>query len=155
MGTWPAYIVPQWLDQNGGMSEPYMSIYPQSSAVITPYSALLASMQAMSACKLQAAVLQSAGTYAGALGSSPHPLVTDQLRIQVKNAHNAGFLTIPGPIASIFLGDGQTLNTANALVQAFMAQVQAVLGDSQGNAWVTLVGGTRRVVLQGPGSYPG
>lgn len=150
--AWPAFLIPQWVDAVGGTSEPFMSIYPQASAVLTPYNQLLAAMQAMSACQLRAAVLQLANTYPGASGSSSHPQASDQLRIQVSNGARTGFVTIPGPIDSIFLSDSVTLDLTNPLVVALKSQLIAVLGDTTGASWTAIVAGARRRVAQGQGS---
>jgi len=53
-------------------------------------------------------------------------------------------LLVPAPLRSIFLADGQTVDTANASVIALVAAAIAALVDSTGNPVIALVSGTLR-----------
>lgn len=153
MSIWRSYVVPQWVDLNGTTFRPYCTTYPQTDASLGPWSGLLSAMQAMSACTLEACVIQSAATIVGSGGSSPFPTAQDKLLIQVENGVNTGYVAIPGPLASLFESDTVTLNMSDSLVVALVNEILSVLGDGQGGIWTRAVGGKRVRVNFGPGTY--
>jgi hypothetical protein len=128
-----------------------MSIYPQGTAVLSPYETLLAAMQAVSACTLIGATVQASNSFSGLPATSPTPLVKDQARIQVKSSAGSGFLVVPGPISTMFNAQG-TLDLTNPLVTELISAILAVLGDTAGNQWTSVVGALARQVQQGTGS---
>jgi len=147
-----SFLAPQWTDTQGGEAQPYMTLLNQTPLVVTPFASLLYSLQALSACTLGGVIVHTGATFSGSpSGASSHPQAVDQLRIQLAGV-NTGFITVPGPIDAIFSSGGVNLNTSNTLVQSAWTQIQAILGDYEGNPWTTLVGGVRRRVNYGGGA---
>lgn len=146
-----SFFVPQWTDQLGGLSKPYSFTAAQTPAVLTPFVSLLSALDALSACKLGAVVLQLYAPNTSSFGSSSTPNCTDEARIQLKSSGGkSGYIVVPGPIDGIWTGPGGTLDIAASQVVALQSAL-TVLGPGDGTGWTTIVGGVRGVVAPGPG----
>ena len=151
MSKWLNYIVPQWVDEGGLTFRPYTTVYPQVSANLSPYSSLLTALQACSACQLQACIIQAANTLSNSLGTATFPTALNKMVIQVQNSNGTGYIAFPGPADACLMGDGVTLNLSASIVATLVTEILAVLGDSQGNQWTSVVGGKRIQIIPGPG----
>src|ERR1700676_3863206 len=140
-------MAPAFVDVTGGTSVPTMSLAVQTPLVTTPYAALLAALQNASAMELFSVAQQLGAAQSGSAGTSPTPLSTDQLRLQVASGFSTGYIIVPGPVSALFMSDGVTFNPSSSVSVALIAAILGVLGDPAGRPWTAVVGGTRRKVL--------
>jgi hypothetical protein len=137
---------PNFTDVAGGQANAAWTTLDQSDSGAGPYSGLLTATQALSCAGVFAAVTQVRTIPGASPITGPYDTVMDQAVMRVVSAAQSSNLAIPAPIASIFLSDLLTVDLSNTLVQAWFSEVQAILGDSYGNPWLTLAWGQRRMI---------
>lgn len=148
----PVMVNALWLnsmDTNENQSAGMWTLQDQSALVTTPYDALITASANLSEMALFASMLQKRAMRSDTALVGPYSTYRDQAVFQVQSNNGIVDLVIPGPVASIFRSDGITVDLSNALVQAWWVQVQAILGDSLGSPWTSLLSGRRRMIQAG------
>jgi hypothetical protein len=143
--------MPVLYDSTGRPAAPAMTLANQTRLVTTPFTALLNAIQACSSCNLSGVAVQTGAVVSGTGTAGSTPLAQDQCRIQLYSGYLTGWISIPGPIDSMFLSDNKTLNLSATVVVNLQSAIVGILGDVQGNPWTEIVGGVRRQVALGPG----
>jgi hypothetical protein len=144
-------LMPVLIDSQGRPSSPALTLANQTRLIVTPFERLLNALQACSSCNLAGVAQQIGAVVTGVGTAGASPLATDQCRIQLVSSSLTGYMSVPGPVDAMFLGDGRTLNMSSSIVVELQAASVGILGDVQGNPWIGFVGGVRRQVALGPG----
>ena len=119
----------------------------QSAAVLGSLATLMTKTQALTDCSLIACAIHVWKDLTGVTGTGPYKAISDKVTFTFRSSKGTfGRLTIPGPKAAIFNADGKTVNLAQADVAAWLAQVYALLGDSEGNPWQAVTLARRRKI---------
>ena len=148
----PPMVNAIWLnsvDTNQGQSAGMWTTQDQAALVTTPYDGLISASQALSDMGVFAAMFQRRKNLANTPVIGAYSTWRDQAVFLVQSPNGVAQLVIPGPKASIFAGDGSTVKLGDPLVKAWWEEVQAVLGDSTGAPWTSLIRGYRTMLQPG------
>jgi hypothetical protein len=140
------YALFHWQDSNGKPGVSFLVTQDQGEGGAGAYSPLAAAAQdccdaAIVAVQYTTTVIVAATPVAGDYGT-----VWDRAALIGRNAvTNASQRSVlVGPKADIFRADRITVDLTDSRVVAFQAQVEALLGDSMGNASGPFVRGVRQ-----------
>jgi hypothetical protein len=138
-----------WEDLSGQQVTFQWNTQDQSNSVPGPLAALGASAQALSSCKLRAMQYVTTSLAAGAAATGDYPSAWDRAVMLTKLENTYGQLQIPGPKATVFKDDHQTIDYDNPQVAAFVAQALSVLGGKTGSPLLSVYAGGRSKVRNG------
>lgn len=137
-------VILEWTDAASGFLRTSNWITPGN-----PSGTFLLALQAMSNASNTSAVAGPAVISPTPAGSSQYSLSTTTAVLNFLTGAGTGVqVTIPAPIVGMFASDGVTVDPANVIVAAFIAQVIGVLTDGAGNvvtSFNTGVKSSRRV----------
>jgi hypothetical protein len=124
-----------WQDVNGGTATSFMPTQDQSDDGGAAYAALADAAQGCCDARIVAVQYMSTLLTPGAATTGDYQTVWDRGvlfgRNSVTNKSQRNVLV--GPKSGIFLPGNLKIDLTNSLVMAYMAEVQAFLGDAAGN----------------------
>ena len=134
-----------WLDVNGRPATTFWTSQDQASGAAGSYSALASSAQALSTAAVVAVQFQQTMLISSTAVSGDYQSVLDRavLLATLEGLSGSRRPAIPAPVSSIFLPGNEVVDMANADVLAFLAQLQATIGDGNGHAISTFKRGWR------------
>lgn len=133
-----AYVV--WGDAFGATRTVYYSFL--TGSLLAPWSAAAVAVVNPTPLQVTAATVQTPG---GAPSTNPYPNVSDAAVLSFLSAGgNIIGVTLPGFKEALYLADNQTVDPAQPLVIAFVAQCLGFLVDTFGNPATTFLGGIRQ-----------
>ena len=141
-------LYPMWQDADGAQAATGYTLLDQSDVPYGPYSSLLAAALNISVAKHAFVSFNLRAAGAGSTGTGPYQSILDSAEFAVKSANYVKVLSIRAPDDSIFLPGTDLVDMSDSRVQAFITQVQTVLGDSYGSPWTAVAQGIRRRVGQ-------
>lgn len=124
-----------WLDFNGVTRQTILSS-------LTGAGAVWAAVQACSRAQVLTSWESPLGATVGAAANASYQSVKVSAQLTFQTASGSLLrLTVPAPLLTIMLADGQTVNPADPLVAAVIAAAVGTLTDGSGNAAVSYVSG--------------
>lgn len=135
-----------WQDQNGNTAVSFVTSKDQTAAPPGAATTLVAAAQPCCDARIVAVQFQSTLVIGGAATTGPYKTVWDRAVLIGRNSvtNKSQRQVLVGPKPSIFLPGNIIVDLTNPQVMAFQAAVQAVCGDSAGNACGPFQRGNRR-----------
>lgn len=139
MTLYVAQAVPFWRDASGGQVTQFITLKDQSPAVLGDFAAVLANLEAVSDMASLGCWVTRWWANDGEPSSGPYSGCRDRAQFIFRSAEGMlARVNVPGPKASIFLTDSETVDLSNADVEAFLDSVYAACADTHGNALVSV-----------------
>lgn len=145
-------VLMHWVDQGGKTCTSFYTTQNQGAGGTGAYAALASALQACSDAALVAIQFQTTAHLTAAPTTGPYKSVYDRAlgMSHIVVGGNGYKWSIPAPKAAIFQGDTKTLDLSNPQVMALDTAMQAVLGNSLGDAVGPISYGARGRAGGGP-----
>lgn len=131
-------IIPSWIDQGNSNRDSFWLLQNRVETVPSDLLAVVTAAKALTKSGRLCVAYQIPHVY-GESGSSNVYGIGDAATFYVSSTPGGrGVISIPDLDPAILMPDGVTIDQSNSAVVAFVAQMYAKLGDSNGNAWTSI-----------------